>query len=50
MIEYAIEKFTELLIKQDMEDKKNNTNTYVKKTRVYQDVIKMLKELSKEVE
>ena len=43
MIDYAIEKLTELLIKQDYEDKKKGKDTYVKKTRVYKDLIKLLK-------
>lgn len=44
MKEYIIEKLTELLIKTSIEDKKKGTDTYVKKTRVYQDLIKFLKE------
>lgn len=44
MKEYIIEKLTELLIKTSMEDKKKGTSTYVKKTRVYQDIIQLLKE------
>jgi len=44
MKDFIIEKFTELLIKQDFEDKKKGTDTYVKKTRVYQDIIQLLKE------
>lgn len=37
MKDYIIEKLTELLIKQDMEDKLKGKITYVKKTRVYKD-------------
>jgi len=44
MIDFIIEKLTELLIKQDFEDKKKNKITYVKKTEVYKDLIKLLKE------
>ncbi len=47
MIDYAIIKLTELLIKQDIEDKKKGKATYVKKTRVYRDLIKLLKEIEK---
>lgn len=48
MIDYVIEKLTLLLIQQDIEDKKKGRATYVKKTRVYQDLIKLLKEVEKE--
>ncbi len=44
MKEYIIEKLTKLLIKTSIEDKKKGTDTYVKKTRVYKDIIKFLKE------
>lgn len=44
MKEYIIEKLTELLIKQDIEDKKKGTDTYIKKTRIYYDIIQFLKE------
>ena len=44
MKEYIIEKLTELLIKTDIEDKKKGTDTYVKKTRIYKDLIKFFKE------
>lgn len=47
MIEYAITKLTELLIQQDIEDKKKGKATYVKKTRAYKDLIKLLKEIEK---
>lgn len=43
MKDYLIEKLTELLIKQDIEDKKKGTTTYVKKTQVYRDLIQFLK-------
>lgn len=45
MKEYIINKLTELLIKTSMEDKKKGTDTYIKKTRVYQDLIKFFKEV-----
>lgn len=45
MIEYAIEKLTELLIKQEFEDRKKNSQTYVKKTQCYKDLIKLLKDV-----
>jgi hypothetical protein len=44
--EYVIEKLTELLIKQDFEDKKKGKETYVKKTTAYKDLIKFIKENS----
>ncbi len=47
MIDYAIEKLTSLLIQQDIEDKKKGKTTYVKKTQVYRDLIKLLKEIEK---
>lgn len=47
MIDYAITKLTELLIQQDIEDKKRGKASYVKKTRVYKDLIKLLKEIEK---
>lgn len=45
MIDYAIEKLTELYIKQDFEDKQKGKDTYVKKTRAYLDLIKLLKSI-----
>lgn len=45
MKEFIIQKLTELLIKQDMEDKKKGKTTYVKKTRCYKDLIKLIKEV-----
>lgn len=47
MIDYAIEKLTALLIQQDIEDKKKGKTTYVKKTRAFKDLIKLLKEMEK---
>lgn len=43
--EYIIEILTKLLIKQDLLDKKKGKTTYIKKTRVYKDLIKLFKEL-----
>lgn len=45
MKEFIITKLTELLIKQDIEDKKKGKATYVKKTRCYKDLIKLVKEI-----
>lgn len=42
--EFIIEKLTELLIKQDIEDKQKGKETYVKKTRAFKDLIKLVKE------
>lgn len=44
MKDFVIEKLTQLLIKQDFEDKKKGKATYVKKTTAYKDLIKLLKE------
>ena len=44
MKEFIIEKLTELLIKQDMEDKEKGKVTYVKKSRAFKDLIKLVKE------
>lgn len=41
--EELIEELTRLLIKQDFYDKENNVDTYVKKTRIYRDLIKLVK-------
>lgn len=45
MKEYIIEKLTELLIKTDIKDKQQGKSTYVKKTRIYRDLIKFIKEV-----
>ena len=45
MKEFIIEKLTELLIKQDIEDKQKGKETYVKKTRAFKDLIKLVKEV-----
>ena len=44
MKDFLIEKLTELLIKTDIEDKQKGKVTYVKKTRCYFDLIKLIKE------
>ena len=41
--EELIEELTRLLIKQDMYDRGHNVDTYVKKTRIYKDLIKLVK-------
>lgn len=43
MNDYIINKLTELLIKQDFQDKKKGKETYVKKTTIYKDLIKFFK-------
>lgn len=43
--EFAIKKLTELLIKQEFEDRKKGKSTYVKKTRAFKDLIKLLKDI-----
>ena len=47
MIDYAIEKLTELYIKQDFTDKQKGKDTYVKKSTAYKNLIKLLKEYAK---
>lgn len=42
-----IEILTELLIKQDFIDKQKHKTTYVKKTRIYKDLLKWFKEVKK---
>lgn len=42
--ERIIEELTELLIKQDFIDKQKGKETYVKKTRIYKDLIQWFKE------
>lgn len=43
LIDFTIEKLTELLIKQEFEDRKNKKQVYVRKTRCYRDLIKLLR-------
>jgi len=47
--ESIITTLTELLIKTDIEDKKKGKDTYVKKTRIYKDLIKFIKEIDYEI-
>ncbi len=44
MIDFVIEKLTELLIKQDFKEKESGKITYVKKQQAYRDLIKLLKD------
>ena len=46
MKELLIEEFTKLLIKQSIEDEAKGKSTYIKKTRVYKDLIKFIKRLN----
>lgn len=41
--EELINELTRLLIKQDFYDKEHNVDTYVKKTRIYKDLVKLVK-------
>ena len=45
LIDEAIYKLTTLLIKQEIKDREKGQPTYVKKTRAYKDLIKLLKEI-----
>ena len=47
MIDYMIEKLTELLIKQKYKDKEKGT-AYIKKIDAYNDIINLLKQIKKE--
>lgn len=47
LIEYAIEKLTKLQIKTDFEDKARGKSRYVKKSQVYKDLIRLLKEIKR---
>ena len=42
-----IDVLTRLLIKQDFIDRQKKKDTYVKKTRIYKDLIKWFKEMEK---
>lgn len=48
MIEYAINKLTELLIKQDFKEKNQRKKEYCSKIECYKDLIKFLKDLQRE--
>lgn len=45
LIDYAINKLTELQMKAEFEDRKRGKPRYIKKTRAYKDLIKLLKDL-----
>lgn len=46
--EELIKEFTKLLIKQELKDQETKKPRYVKKTRIYKDVIYLLKNILKE--
>lgn len=43
--QFALSKLTELLIKEDFEEKKTGKVLYVRKTQAYKDLIKLIKEV-----
>lgn len=45
LIDFAIDKLRQLLIKQEFEDRKKGSRTYVRKTRCYKDLINLLEEV-----
>ena len=47
MIDFVIEKLTELLIELDFKEKETGEIVYVKKSRAYKDLIKLLKDYQK---
>lgn len=47
MIDFAIVKLTQLLIKADIEDKQRGKKRYISKVSAYKDLIKLLKEVEK---
>ena len=47
LIDYAIGKLTELKIKAEIEDRARGKARYVKKTRAYQDLINLLKDIAR---
>lgn len=49
LIDYAIDKLTELQIKAHYEDRTRGKVRYVKKTSAYYDLIQLLKEIKREV-
>ena len=48
--DFIIDKLTELLIQADFEDKDRGKIRYVKKTRAYKDLIKLCKDMEREIE
>lgn len=49
LIDYAIEKLTKLLIEAHFEDETRGKIRYVKKVQAYKDLVKLLKDIKKEV-
>lgn len=47
LIEYAIDKLTQLKIQAEFEDRQREKKRYVSKTSAFRDVIKILKEVSR---
>lgn len=47
LIDFTIEKLTELKIKAHLEDRKIGKVRYVKKTQAYQDLINLLKDIER---
>lgn len=45
LIDYIVYKLTQLQIEQEFKDKEKGKATYVKKTRAYKDLIKLLKNI-----
>lgn len=45
LIDYAITKLTEILIKENFKEKKTGKTTYVKKKRAYKDIIQLLEDI-----
>ena len=48
MIDFVIDKLNELLIKQEFVDRQKGKQTYVKKTRAYKDIIKLLEDYKRD--
>lgn len=48
LIDFTIEKLTKLLIRADFNDKTRGKTRYVKLTRAYSDLIKLLKDIQRE--
>ena len=47
LIEYAIDKLTQLKIQAEFEDRQRGKKRYVSKTSAFRDVIKILKEVNR---
>ncbi|MBR5303459.1 MAG: hypothetical protein IKU37_01365 [Candidatus Gastranaerophilales bacterium] len=50
MIDFIIDKLTELLIKTDFEERQNKQEIYIRKTSAYRDIIKLLKYYQKNID